>query len=461
HLAVAAAAMRDLENCRKLRQCEQMLGVSGDPADADQGDPAIADDVYVHDGEARWALVAEHTRAKTGFTVAPPEDTDDSVAAEKGARSRKFGAKVQAQAQQRAASDALYAHLYAQLGQPQGLRNLDSDAEKLSFGREFPGKDVLRAAMSFIYSAKARGDTPQMFPGLAGSLLAAYNGTLRRFGLVDFDDLLFYAGTVLQLPHVLHSVRSRFPYLLVDEFQDLNQLQMSLVVRLQAGVGRVTAVGDERQSIFAFRGASCEHNFAQFLSVFVDATVSRVGQHTKATEKQHEEMEAIEEDPERGVMASLTRNYRSHQSIVDLGNIVARDTGRGSALLERLRVPLTAQPTAPVVPVAVWANRTIHDEARVIVRRIAALLASGDCRPADIAIVSRVLNFGSYRPTELVEKELLRQGIAFVVRGGSSALKSQRMQHMMALVRCVANVRDDVAADTCLDAFVRDVGPAA
>ncbi|KAJ1718751.1 hypothetical protein LPJ53_006334, partial [Coemansia erecta] len=203
------------------------------------------------------------------------------------------------------------------------------------------------------------------------------------------------------------------------------------------------------------------HNFAQFLGAFVDAAVGRVGRAAGDAEAEAEaEAGAGAEAQERGAMASLTRNYRSHQSIVDLGNIVARDTGRGSALLARLRVPLTAQPSAPVVPVAVWASRTGADEARAIVRRIAGLLAAGDCRAADIAVISRVLNFGSYRPTDLIERELLRQGIAFVVRGGASGLRSARMQRMMALVRCVANPRDDVAAATCLEAFVRDVGPA-
>ncbi|KAJ1814887.1 hypothetical protein LPJ56_004725, partial [Coemansia sp. RSA 2599] len=445
HSAIALIATRQLESCRKLRQCEEMLGIVGNGAgQVGEGD------LYVEDADARWEAVAREAREKTGFSVEQPADDEDLA---RPSKSRKFGAKANEQAQLRAATDTIYAHLYACIGRAQGL--VDLEAEPLKLGPVFPGKDTIKAAMSFIYSAKSRGDTPAMYPSLAGSVLAAYNGTLRKFHLVDFDDLLLYANQVLEHNHVLEQVRGEYPYLLVDEFQDLNQLQMSLVLRLQTGMGRVTAVGDERQSIFAFRGASCEHNFATFLSHFVDAKVGRVG----ASDRDQDRGQG--QEPVAGTMASLTRNYRSHQSIVDLGNIVARETGRGSALLERLRVPLTAQPSAPVVPVAVWSSRDKQSEATRIVRRISQLLRMGDCQPKDITVISRVLNFGSYRPTGLIEQGLLREGIPFVVRGGASALKSPRMQAMMSLVRVVANSDDDVAAEKCLDTIVKDIGPAA
>ncbi|KAJ1643914.1 hypothetical protein LPJ64_004366 [Coemansia asiatica] len=440
HSAIALIAIRQLESCRKLRQCEMMLGI----AEAEE-EGSGEGNIYVEDADARWENVARIIKEKTGFSIEQQADGEDVAGPSK---SRKFGAKANEQAQLRAATDAIYAHLYASIGRARGLTDLEK--EPLKLGTVFPGKDMIKSVMAFIYSAKSRGDTPSMYPSsLAGSVLAAYNGTLRKFHLVDFDDLLLHANQVLGHQHILQQVREEYPYLLVDEFQDLNQLQMNLVLLLQKGVGRVTAVGDERQSIFAFRGASCEHNFATFLSSFVDAEVGRVGS------SEDKETASV------GTMASLTRNYRSHQSIVDLGNIVARETGRGSALLERLRVPLAAQPTAPVVPVAVWSSRDKMAEASRIVKYIARLIKSGDCQPRDIAVISRILNFGSYRPTGLIEQELLRESIPFVVRGGTSALKSPRMQAMMSLVRVVANQTDDVAAEKCLDDVVKDIGPVA
>ncbi|KAJ1895501.1 hypothetical protein LPJ66_004562 [Kickxella alabastrina] len=435
HLAILHIALRQINSVRRLRQCEDILGIAAQESDAERRL------LWADGADERWMRVVELTTARTGFSVAAMVDQEDAKP-----RGRKFGAKAQQQAQQRVATDAVYAHLYAHSGKACGLPDIDSEASDVKYGAVFAGKDLPKAMMQFVYRAKACGDTPDMFPDVEASVLAAYNGTLRKFDLVDFDDLLASANAVLESDDVLRSVRQQFPYLLVDEFQDLNRLQMRLVLRLQSGVGRVTAVGDERQSIFAFRGASCEHNFAEFLAAFVDANVGKT---------------AAAQDKGAGAMASLTRNYRSHQSIVDLGNIVARDTGRGSPLLARLRVPLTAQPSALVVPVNVWANADAHLEADRIVRRIAYLLRSGDCAPSDIAVISRCLNFGSYRPTGRIEQELLRAGIPFVVRGGASALKSPRMQTMMALVRVVANPADDVACDVCLRDLVKDIGPIA
>ncbi|KAI8319663.1 P-loop containing nucleoside triphosphate hydrolase protein [Martensiomyces pterosporus] len=427
-------ACKELEDCRMLIQSEKMLKI---PPPSASGEKWQSESIFISDSESRWSEVVRLTQEKTGFTV---DGVDLKGASEESAaksiKPRKHKQEADAMQSVHVSHTAVYLHLYLKYGAKHGLVNVS--ANPLDYSATFPGKKMEASILNFIHTAKARGDKPEMFPQLERSTLEAYNSTLHKFDLVDFDDLLETASKILDIPVVLGRVRSEFPYLLVDEFQDLNNLQMKIVLQLQKGVGRVTAVGDERQSIYAFRGASCENNFKTFLENFVDASVDRSG----------------------GTMESLTRNYRSHQSIVDLGNIVARDTIDGSELLRRLRVPLTALPTAPVVPITVWQSADYEEEASNIADKIKELVDSGDCKKSDIAVLSRCLQFGSYRPTEAIERALLRNGIPYIVRGGTSALRTKKIQLLLALLRLLINRDDDIAMRLCMEELVHGLGPA-
>ncbi|KAJ2773116.1 hypothetical protein IWQ57_001451 [Coemansia nantahalensis] len=452
HMKIMGLAVDQIEDCRRLVQCEQMLDIpvsGGDAAPVDK-----EQSIYVDDAEPRWQRVLEAATERTGFTADHLQPAVVVAAARGPAKRARVAVKAEKTQAQLSVTRVLYEHLYARIGRARGL--VDLVANKLAFEKEFPGKDPRREMMNFVYRAKSRGDGPELYPQLERSVLAAYNGTLRRFGLVDFDDLLKSAEQLLDDERILATVRGEYPYLLVDEFQDFNQLQTRLVLRMQTGIGRVTAVGDERQSIYAFRGAACESNFRLFLETFVDATVRR----TKAEDEEEDGAGDVTEGGGKGSMECLTRNYRSHQSIVDLGNIVARDTIGGSELLTRLRVPLQAQESAPVVPVAVWHATDVANEGELVAERIRGLVNSGTCPASEIAVLSRCLQFGTYRPTGQIEAALLRRGIPFVVRGGHSALKSRRMQLLMALVRVVANSDDDIAFEACMVELAVDVGPA-
>ncbi|KAJ2673592.1 hypothetical protein GGI25_004647 [Coemansia spiralis] len=442
HEAVMQVAVDQINDSRRLVQCEQMLNIA--PPEHKQGshkeDPEQS--LYIHDAQTRWKAVIAAAIEETRFSI---EDAAKEIEAEnedtkKGGRKGKLSKKTKETTERNNIMKAAYKHIYAIRGRD--MEMIDLEENPIDFGKAFPGKSMIKAMLNFVYRAKSRGDSPEVYPQLERSVLEAYNKTLERFGLVDFDDLLLRANDLLEMPDVLQEVQQQFPYLLVDEFQDLNQLQMNLVLRLQKNIGRVTAVGDERQSIYAFRGASCEHNFKTFLDWFVDAQVEK----SSAT-------------PSAGSMECLTRNYRSHQSIVDLGNIVAKDTIGDSELLSRLRVPLTALPSAPAAPVSVWSAPDISAEAETIARMVRKLLDKKMCKASDIAIISRCLDFGMYRPTGKIEIELLRNGIPYIIRGSNSALKLKRMQTFMALIRVVVNPNDDIAFDTCLEELVMDIGP--
>ncbi|KAJ2803869.1 hypothetical protein H4R20_002719, partial [Coemansia guatemalensis] len=458
HKKILKLAIDQLEDCRRLVQCEFMLGIAP-PASLEEEEETEQPSIFIPDAEERWEVVLQKAQERTGFSVdaykrlLEEEGVQGHYKPPKTGRATKFGERATATAEHLSLMRYLYGHLYVEIGSGRGL--VDYNENPINYSTSFGGKDLMSQIMNFIYHAKARGHSSTAYPQLERSVLEAYNATLRRFNLVDFDDLLMFANKVLEDRDILGLVRNEYQYLLLDEFQDFNKLQTDLVLRLQVGIGRVTAVGDERQSIYAFRGAACENNFRLFLERFVDAQVEKNTLEGPSTNVVAAPVTG------RGSMESLTRNYRSHRGIVDLGNIVARDTIGNSDLLRRLRVPLHALDSVPVVPVSVWDTRDDEEEARIFVRRIKSLLDKKECKGSDIAILSRCLNFGAHRPTGKIEAELLRNGIQYVLRGGHSALKSKRMQIFMALVRVVANPEDDIAVDYCLDALVNNVGPAA
>ncbi|KAJ2258281.1 hypothetical protein GGI13_000646 [Coemansia sp. RSA 455] len=449
HTAILKIALERIEDCRMLVQCETMLGIAADSGPLFTPGDEQESPVFVNNSDSRWAVVAALTKERLGISVEQiiAQNASHGLSATAAVKTKKkFQAQAQAAADEMSITRSLYYHLFGSLGAKSKLTSVKA-LEELNYKANFGGKDEVSSIMTFLYRAKSRGDQPEDYPLFEGTVLKAYNATLQRYNLIDFDDMLKIANDLLDIPEVLKAVRTEFPYLLVDEFQDLNQLQMSLVLRMQQGIGRVTAVGDERQSIYAFRGATCEHNFQTFLDWFVDAKVHRA------------QNDGNDEATGAGTMASLTQNYRSHQSIVDLGNIVARETIGDSTLLGRLRVPLMALPSAPVVPVSVWHSDSHQTEATNITNKIKELIDSGDCKASDIAVISRCLNFGAYHPTGLIEVGLMSKKIPFVVRGGHSALKSKRMQLFMALIRVVANTDDDIATRICLGDVVKNMGP--
>ncbi|KAJ2388129.1 hypothetical protein H4S02_003026 [Coemansia sp. RSA 2611] len=434
HKKLMFVAREQLEDCVRLVQCEQMLDIKPVQTAGMDVKPDPEQSLYIHETEERWGEVLRRAKETTGFTLDQgPENEKDAKPAKRG----KFTEKAKAASRHVSLMQALYHHLYAAIGEGQRLANLETNP--VHFADAFPGrKDVTTEMLGFMYRAKSKGYASTQFPQLERSVLDAYNGVMRRFGLVDFDDLLDMTNQLLDDPGILQEIRGRFPYLLVDEFQDFNQQQTQLVMKLQDGVGRVTAVGDLKQSIFEFRGATCEQNYSIFLERFVDAQV---------------------EGKALGTMESLTTNYRSHKSIVDLSNILALETvDAKDAQLRRLLTPSAAVAGAPEVPVTVWESKSVHDEAAVISARIKEVLDKGDCTASDVAVISRCLNFGAYRPTGAIESALLRKGIPFVVRGGRSALKSRRMQLFMAAVRLIANPDDDIAADFCMSELVKNIG---
>ncbi len=249
-----------------------------------------------------------------------------------------------------------------------------------------------------------------------GEAYAAYR---REHALLDYDDLLFeLEGMLKERPDVLDAQRRRFRHVLVDEYQDTNKVQARLV-RLLAGEGEkagVMAVGDDAQSIYAFRGATV-HNILDFPRLFPGTRIVR-----------------------------LEENYRSVQPVLDVANALLENAPEGYRKRLFSRREYADEP-------AVRLYRPLSDltQARIAARRIAELLDS--VRPEEIAVLFRA-GYQSYH----LEVELNKLGIPFRKYGGLRYAEASHVKDVLAFSRLVLNPLDLPSFER-IAALTRGIGP--
>ena len=290
--------------------------------------------------------------------------------------------------------------------------------------------DLLRSGLRFLLKLKGRGITPERFkqralelhipsphrgespdPALAEleaidvlyTVYRAYEDALDEKGLRDFDDLILEVIDALErVPEFRRRCRERFRYLLVDEFQDTNRIQLDLIRLLAAdNFGNVTVVGDAKQSIYGWRDAEIENIRSRF----------------------------------GGRRLPLTHNRRSYQGILDCAtDFIRRDPDfAGEPELVAIRGAAGKAVTVVMAP----DSRT---EARTVAETIRRLHIAG--RPfRDIAILAHSVRM---LPREF-EDELRRQGIPYVTSGGSGFFDRQEIKDVLALLRLTENPMDDGA----------------
>ena len=234
-------------------------------------------------------------------------------------------------------------------------------------------------------------------------LYAAYDAQCQREGAVDFPELLLRSLELLARNEMLRAhYAERFRHILVDEFQDTNRLQYRWLKLLAGGTSRLFAVGDDDQSIYAFRGARVG-NMADFEREFHIAKVIR-----------------------------LEQNYRSQGNILDAANaLIAHNRNRLGKNL------WTASGRGE--PLRVFEGGSDADEARFIVEEVEALRRDGG-RLADAAVLYR-----SNAQSRVIEHALFRAAIAYRVYGGLRFFERAEVKHALAYLRLVASPEDDNA----------------
>ena len=247
-------------------------------------------------------------------------------------------------------------------------------------------------------------------------VFALYDEQCNREGVVDFAELMLRTFEVLTRNEILREhYRARFNFILVDEFQDTNKLQYQWLKLLSGPQTALFAVGDDDQSIYAFRGANVG-NMKDFQRDF------RVQQVIK-----------------------LTQNYRSHGNILDAANaIIKHNSGRlGKDLW-------TSEGSGE--PVRVFPAVNDNDEASFIVEEVKSLHAEG-VNLAEIALLYR-----SNAQSRVLEHALFSAGIAYRVYGGLRFFERQEIKHALAYLRLAANPDDDGAFSRVVNFPARGIG---
>lgn len=237
-------------------------------------------------------------------------------------------------------------------------------------------------------------------------LLRAFVARKREGGLLDFDDLLLTWRALLDDPVTGERLRARWDHVLVDEFQDVNQIQVDIAHRLRPGGAGLTVVGDDAQAVYAFRGAASGH-LLDVADAFPDATTVK-----------------------------LERNFRSRQPLLDLANVVRPGDGEERLTLRADRVTDSGTPAARPRLVRCY---DAPDEARQIAESLLATLEDGG-RLRDHAVLMRAAHH-----SDLLELELTARRIPFVKYGGPKFLESAHVKDYLASLRVLDNPRDELA----------------
>jgi DNA helicase-2/ATP-dependent DNA helicase PcrA len=266
-----------------------------------------------------------------------------------------------------------------------------------------------------IYSRCVNAETPieqvlgASFPWCSGwadelkALFAAYVEAKQRHNVLDYDDLLLYWAQTMSDPALAEDIGSRFDHVLVDEYQDTNRLQASILLALKPDGHGLTVVGDDAQSIYSFRAATVR-NILDFPNQF---------------------------SPPASII-TLDRNYRSTQAILAAANGVI-DLAK-----ERFTKNLWTDRTSGMKPQIV-SVRDEADQARCIVERVLESRESGTQLKQQAVLFRTSSHSGS------LEIELTRRNIPFVKFGGLKFLDAAHIKDMLALLRFVENPKDRVA----------------
>ncbi|MFI9204793.1 DNA helicase PcrA [Streptomyces sp. NPDC053048] len=252
-----------------------------------------------------------------------------------------------------------------------------------------------------------------------------YQSRLREANALDFDDIIMTTVHLLQaFPDVAEHYRRRFRHVLVDEYQDTNHAQYTLVRELvgtadntgEEGVGELCVVGDADQSIYAFRGATIR-NILQFEEDYPDATT-----------------------------ILLEQNYRSTQTILSAANaVIERNQNRRAKNLWTEAGAGTA--------ITGYVADTEHDEAQFVADEIDRLTDTGDAKAGDVAVFYR-----TNAQSRVFEEILIRVGLPYKVVGGVRFYERKEVRDVLAYLRVLANPEDTVPLRRILNVPKRGIG---
>jgi DNA helicase-2/ATP-dependent DNA helicase PcrA len=296
-----------------------------------------------------------------------------------------------------------------------------SDLKVQTLEKRFPKGDVLLDLYSF------KINTGRPFPEILAEraphflpleeeivrVVQQYRERKRAANAADYDDLLLsWKRLLAEAPEVAAQLAASYDHVLVDEYQDTNQLQGDIVDGMAKVRRNVAVVGDDAQAIYSFRGASFA-NILGFPERYPDARVFR-----------------------------LTQNYRSTPEILALANASIANNQR--QFPKDLRASRAGGPVPAVVPLA-----DVSEQARFIAQRILEWHDEGDAL-ADLAVLYRA----HYQALEL-QIELTRRGIPYEIRSGTRFFEQRHVKDVLAFLKIVVNPKDELSWKRSLKIFPR------
>ena len=268
------------------------------------------------------------------------------------------------------------------------------------------------ASDAAIFEQNKRAQMPEL-----GKIFVAYVQRCRQANAMDFDDLLVLTYRLFrEHEEIRQKYAARFDYILVDEYQDTNHVQMSIVMQLCKEKLRVCAVGDDSQSIYSFRGANIDN-------------ILNYQKQLKGTR-----------------LFKLEQNYRSTQTIVKAANSlikfnrnqIKKDVYSENAVGEKLQYK------------PVYSDK---EEAVIVAKDIKRIKRQDDCEYHDFAILYR-----TNAQSRSFEEEFRKQGIPYRIYGGLSFYQRKEIKDIIAYFRLVANPDDEEAIKRIINYPARGIG---
>ncbi|MEV6043159.1 DNA helicase PcrA [Streptomyces xanthochromogenes] len=300
-------------------------------------------------------------------------------------------------------------------------RDLDLDPKKFP-PKSFSAK-VSNLKNELIDEETFSGQAGDGFEKTLAQAYAMYQARLREANALDFDDIIMTTVHLLQaFPDVAEHYRLRFRHVLVDEYQDTNHAQYTLVRELVGPAGDAQApaelcvVGDADQSIYAFRGATIR-NILQF-----------------------------EEDYPNATTILLEQNYRSTQTILSAANaVIERNESR--------RPKNLWTDAGPGAQITGYVADTEHDEAQFVADEIDRLTDKAEAKAGDVAVFYR-----TNAQSRVFEEIFIRVGLPYKVVGGVRFYERKEVRDVLAYLRVLSNAEDTVPLRRILNVPKRGIG---
>jgi DNA helicase-2/ATP-dependent DNA helicase PcrA len=297
--------------------------------------------------------------------------------------------------------------------------NLDPKVYKPSFvlHRISNAKSNLFSAQDYLDNPDIRIADQQAGKPLIGEIFKAYSSRLKRANAMDFDDLLFNTNVLLRdFPEVLYKYQHRFKYILVDEYQDTNHAQYLIIKRIAALNENICVVGDDAQSIYAFRGANIQ-NILNFKSDYPDHQLIR-----------------------------LEQNYRSTKTIVAAANKVIENNKD-----QIKKLVWTDKENGELISLL---RATSDNEEGVLV----ANAIFGHKMAEQLSNKDFVILYRTNAQSRSIEEALRKQGIAYRIYGGLSFYARKEVKDLLSYFRLVINPQDEEALLRVINYPARGIG---